>query len=104
MKEQRQSDILKTKIVSLYEEIPKTYLNPTPTQISPVGPKRAQNDPKKAKDQREKKQKTVQNESYQSMSKPQKHFSDNMAIPNSLIEPKRAKNDPKKAKIKKGRK
>ena len=34
---------------------------------SPVGPKRAQNDPKKTKDQRVKKQKSLQNESYQSI-------------------------------------
>ena len=38
------------------------------------------------------------------MSKPQKHFSDHMATPTSLIGPKRAQNDPKKAKIKKVRK
>ena len=35
------------------------------------------------------------------MSKPQKHFSDRMAIPNSPIGPKRAQNDPKRAKNKK---
>ena len=39
----------------------------TQPQKSPVGPKRAQNDPKKAKDQRVKKQKSLQNESYQSI-------------------------------------
>ena len=33
------------------------------------------------------------------MSKPQKHFSDRMATPTSLIGPERAQNDPKKAKI-----
>ena len=38
------------------------------------------------------------------MSKPQKHFSDRIPIPNSPIGPKRAQNDPKKAKIKKVRK
>ena len=38
------------------------------------------------------------------MSKPQKHFSDLMATPNSPIGSKRAQNDPKKAKIKKVRK
>ena len=38
------------------------------------------------------------------MSKPQKHFSDRMATPNSPIGPKRAQNDPKKANIQKVRK
>ena len=35
------------------------------------------------------------------MSKPQKHFSDHMATPNSPIGSKRAQNDPKKVNIKK---
>ena len=35
------------------------------------------------------------------MSKPQKHFSDRMATPNSPIGSKRAQNDPKKTIIKK---
>ena len=35
------------------------------------------------------------------MSKPQKHFSDRMATPNSRIGPKRAQNDPKRQRFKK---
>ena len=44
----------------------KVYMHPDPKN-SPLGPKRAQNDPKEAKDQKVNKQeKTLQNESYQS--------------------------------------
>ena len=35
------------------------------------------------------------------MSKPQKHFSEHMATPNSLIGPERFQNDPKRQKFKK---
>ena len=45
----------------------KHFRTPPRHKNSPVGPKRAQNDPKKAKDQRVKKQKSLQNESYQSV-------------------------------------
>ena len=37
------------------------------TSNSPIGPKRAQNDPKKEKDQRVKNQKSLKNEIYQSI-------------------------------------
>ena len=45
----------------------KHFSDCIPIPNSPIGPKRAQNDPKKAKDQRVKKQKSLQNESYQSI-------------------------------------
>ena len=63
----------------------------------------AQNASKKAKDQKVNQNFTKWKLSFD-MSKPQKHFSDHMATPNSPLRPKRAQNDPKKVKIQKARK
>ena len=78
---------------------PKNIFGPDPDpKNSPLGPKRAQNDPKKAKDQKVNKQKKNFTKLKLSvhMSKPQKHFSDLMATQHSPIGPKRAQNYPSK--------
>ena len=45
--EQKQSNTLKIKVLSLYEEIPKQILNPSPDpKNNPLGPEKVKNDPK----------------------------------------------------------
>ena len=46
MIEQKQSNTLKTKDISLYEETPKQFLNPTSTPKIALRPQKVKNDPK----------------------------------------------------------
>ena len=59
------ASFLEMKVISLLELIPKKFLDPFPTPNSLIGPKKAQSNPQKAKDQKVRKQKILQNESYQ---------------------------------------
>ena len=54
----------------------KTSKTPPQPQNSPIGPKKPQNDPQKAKKLKIRKQKVLENESYQSIWVNPKKFSD----------------------------
>ena len=63
---------------------------------SPIGPKKAQNDPKKEKNQKASKQKILQNESYQPIRVNFKNIFPTLHKPQtSPTWPKKAHNDPK---------
>ena len=52
MIEQKQSNTLKTKVISLHKETPKQFLNPTPTpKIAHQGPKNSKITPKLSQNQ-----------------------------------------------------
>ena len=53
MIKQKYSNILKTKVLSLYEKTPKQFLNPTPTpKIAHWGPKKLKMTPKSSQNQK----------------------------------------------------
>ena len=69
---------------------------------SPIGPKKAQNDPKRAKNQKARKQEILQNESYHSTLVNLKNIFQALHKPQTCSTwPKKAHNDPKYHKIKK---